>query len=40
VARAEKLSYRSLAGRLAMQMRLARRTAKEIRRLDKTAQLA
>ena len=40
VARAEKLSHRSLAGRLAMQMRLARRTAREIRRLDKTAQLA
>jgi hypothetical protein len=40
VARAEGLTYRSLPGRLAMQMRLARRSAGEIRRLDKTAQLA
>jgi hypothetical protein len=40
VARAENLSYRSLPGRLAMQMSLARKTAKEIRRLEKTAQLA
>jgi hypothetical protein len=40
VARAENLRYRSLPGRLAMQLRLASKTAREVRRLAKTEQLA
>lgn len=40
VARAEDLRYRPFASRLAMQLRLARRTAQELRRVRKTEQLA
>ena len=40
VARAEGLRYRSFPGRLGLQLRLARRTAREMRRVRKSEQLA
>ena len=39
-ARAEHLRYRSIPGRMAMQLRLAKQTVRALRQIRKTEQLA